>query len=101
MGPFYEAWANGGEEWERVMIRATACPRITPAFLEEAKRRLGPAIFDNEMNCEFLVAASGLFDVQALQQMFDGSPATDWAERLAIPAPGGNDTVAGAEAVLE
>ena len=48
------------------MIRATACPRITPAFLEEAKRRLGSALFDTEMNCEFLVTAGGLFDPTAL-----------------------------------
>jgi phage terminase large subunit-like protein len=100
IGPFYEAWSNGGEEWERVMIRASACPRINGAFLEEAKRRLGPALFDSEFNCEFLIAAGGLFDGQALERMFDGSLATDWAERLALPVPGGDDTVAGAEAVL-
>jgi phage terminase large subunit-like protein len=99
IGPFHEAWTSGGG-WERVLIRATACPRITPAFLEEAKRRLGPAIFDNEMNCEFLTTTGGLFDPVALGQMFDLLPATDWAMRLAIPAPSADDTVAGAEDVL-
>jgi hypothetical protein len=99
IGPFHEAWTSGGG-WERVLIRATACPRITPAFLEEVKRRLGPAIFDNEMNCEFLTTTGGLFDPVALGQMFDLLPATDWAERLAIPAPSEDDTMAGAEDVL-
>jgi hypothetical protein len=100
LGPFYETWSNGGEEWERIMIRATACPRITPAFLEEAKRRLGSALFDTEMNCEFLVTAGGLFDPTALAQMFGGTMPTDWAERLAAPSPEGLDVVQGAEAVL-
>jgi hypothetical protein len=100
VGPFYSAWNDEGNDWEKIMIRATACPRITPEFLEEAKRRLGPALFDNEFNCEFLTTTGGLFDPVALEQMFSLLPATDWAERLAIPAPSEDDTVAGAEDVL-
>jgi phage terminase large subunit-like protein len=100
VGPFHEIWSAGGEEWTRIMIRATACPRITQDFLNEAKLRLGPALFDNEFNCEFLLSAGGLFDPTALTEMFGGMPATDWAERLAVPAPEGDDVVTGAEAVL-
>jgi hypothetical protein len=42
-GPFHEAWERGGEEWERVLIRATACPRITRVFLEPLAGQSGGA----------------------------------------------------------
>src|SRR6266851_5151150 len=34
-GFFYEAWQNGGKDWERVQVPAAECPRIPQGFLEE------------------------------------------------------------------
>src|SRR5919204_2521369 len=39
-GWWYDAW-RGDEPWHRVEVPATACPRISPAFLDEEKRTLG------------------------------------------------------------
>ena len=38
-GFFYDTWANGGPEWERVQVRAEDCPRIRREVLEEERRR--------------------------------------------------------------
>ena len=40
-GWFYEAWEQGGNDWERYKVRADECPRITPAFLAQQKRTMG------------------------------------------------------------
>ena len=34
-GHFFEAWTSDGDDWERIMLRATDNPRMDPAFLEE------------------------------------------------------------------
>src|SRR5207248_6382988 len=39
-GFFYEAWA-GNEEWERVTVPATECPRIPKKFLAEEQQQMG------------------------------------------------------------
>src|SRR5437868_9588708 len=44
-GFFYDAWANGGADWERVEVAADRVPRIPAAFLEQERRGLGEAWF--------------------------------------------------------
>jgi len=78
---FWEAWQSEGEDWERYMVTAVECPRITPAFLAQERRTLPAAVFAAEYLCEFRVSSSNLFrpeDVDAaftdeLQEMiFEG-----------------------------
>jgi hypothetical protein len=52
-GAFFEAWQNGGPDWERVKVTAHDCPRISSAFLEEERRALGDWWFSQEYLCEF------------------------------------------------
>ena len=52
-GFFYEAWA-GSEEWERISVAATECPRIPAAFLEEERTAQGSDWFAQEYLCEFV-----------------------------------------------
>ena len=40
-GFFYENWAEGGDEWERVAVTAAECPRISASFLEEERQAAG------------------------------------------------------------
>jgi phage FluMu gp28-like protein len=61
-GFFWEAWEHGGEEWERIQVTATECPRITQEFLEEEMRNLGEQWYRQEYLCEFLDSVSGVFD---------------------------------------
>src|SRR5262245_3231604 len=51
-GWFYEAW-SGAEPWDRYRIVARDCPRITPPFLAEERRVLGPRWYAQEYECSF------------------------------------------------
>jgi hypothetical protein len=66
-GFFYENWAHGGEEWERVTVPATECPRIGAAFLEEERRQLGEIWFRQEYLCEFVDNGGRMFDRDVLE----------------------------------
>jgi hypothetical protein len=73
-GWFHEAWTKG-EGWERVQVKANECPRISPAFLAEEMAQLGPMIFSQEYNCEFVDAETSVFSTELIQQaLIDGEP---------------------------
>lgn len=60
-GHFFEEWTHGGESWERIMIPATECPRISPEFLEEERRALGDWWFKQEYLCVFTETIDQVF----------------------------------------
>ena len=59
-GHFFEAWAHM-REWEKVMIPATQCSRISPAFLDEERAALGEWFFRQEYLCEFVETGDSVF----------------------------------------
>lgn len=61
-GHFWEAWANGGPDWDRIAARATECPRITREFLAEEERTLGTWWFRQEYLCEFVEPEGQVFE---------------------------------------
>jgi len=52
-GFFYEAWANGGDDWQRIEVHAEQIPRIEPTFLAQERRCLGESFFRQEYECSF------------------------------------------------
>ena len=60
-GFFYDTWAHGGPEWERIEAPATECPRIPREFLEEERATMGERCFRQEYLCEFEDSVSGVF----------------------------------------
>lgn len=52
-GFFYDAWHDSAAPWQRFEVKAAEVSRIAPAFLEEEKRALGQAWFDQEYGCSF------------------------------------------------
>jgi len=52
-GFFHDAWANGGDDWTRVEVRASQCPRITREFLDEERRCLSESYYRQEYECSF------------------------------------------------
>ncbi len=60
MGFFYEEY-TGSNRWERLKIKATECPRISPDFLEEERQAMGDLFFDREYNCVFSEATDAVF----------------------------------------
>ncbi len=52
-GFFWDAWARGGDDWQRIEVPAQQIPRIAPAFLESERRALGETWFRQEYCCSF------------------------------------------------
>jgi phage FluMu gp28-like protein len=67
-GFFYEAWAQGGPEWERIQVTAEECRRIPREFLEEERAAMGERWFRQEYLCEFADSVSGVFDRDLVEQ---------------------------------
>lgn len=51
-GFFYEAWINE-DGWQKHMITAQQCSRISPEFLESERKSMPKAIFEAEYMCAF------------------------------------------------
>jgi hypothetical protein len=60
-GFFFEAWTEGGPEWERVQVTAAECSRIRPEFLDEERRVLGARIYQREYECVFSATDDAVF----------------------------------------
>jgi hypothetical protein len=61
-GFFYDAWANGGDSWERISVPATECARIPAAFLAKERANTSDRNFRQEYLCEFSAMVNGAFD---------------------------------------
>jgi hypothetical protein len=80
-GAFWDAWSGQGW-WHKVTVRADDCPRISAAFLERERIRLGP-LYPQEYEGEFLAAPGSLFAIEDLRALTDNPAIVD-----AFPAPG-------------
>jgi Terminase large subunit, T4likevirus-type, N-terminal len=69
-GWWHDAW-TGDEEWQRYQISASMCPRISPAFLAEERRALGPAFFSQEYECQFIATLDSVFSFEDIEAAFD------------------------------
>jgi len=77
-GFFYECWEHGGPEWLRVSVKATECPRIGAAFLEEERREMGAAWFQQEYMAEFVDNGSTVFARDVVEAAIDDEVAPLW-----------------------
>jgi hypothetical protein len=66
-GWFYEAFTRG-DGWQRVTVKGSECPRISPAFLKDELSALGPMRFSSEYQCEFLDSESSVFTSELIDQ---------------------------------
>jgi len=72
-GFFYETWTEADQDWMRVSVKATECPRISHSFLEQARRAMVQAKFSQEYLCEFTGDGTGYFDQHLIQDAVDES----------------------------
>ncbi len=79
-GFFYEVWAHGSAEWERVAAPATECPRIPRGFLEEQRATMGERWFRQEYLCEFAEAEDQVFSEETIARAVsdDVAPLKVW-----------------------
>jgi hypothetical protein len=60
-GWFWEAWERGGDDWQRFMVPASVCPRISAEFLQAERRAMSPLRYRSEYCCEFVDTEDQLF----------------------------------------
>ncbi len=77
-GFFYDRWAHGGPEWLRIGVKATECPRIGAAFLEEERREMGAAWFQQEYMGEFVDNGSAVFGRDVVEAAIDDDVEPLW-----------------------
>jgi hypothetical protein len=68
-GEFYRAWSEG-EGWTRVRVPASACPRLSKEFLAEERRELGPLVYSQEYELEFVDDAMCVFPTELIDRAF-------------------------------
>ncbi len=68
-GWWYDAWRSP-DDWYRVEVPATRCPRISPAFLAEERRSMGQWWFNQEFLCEFLDGETQAFRRADIEMAF-------------------------------
>jgi hypothetical protein len=72
-GFFHEAWEHGGEEWFRMSVPATECPRIAKDFLEGERRAMGTNLFEQEYMCSFVDNGTAMFGRDLVEAALDDS----------------------------
>ena len=65
-GWWFAAWEDE-PDWLKVEVPAALCPRISPAFLEQERRSLGPWWYRQEYECQFSDTTDQVFSHDVLQ----------------------------------
>jgi len=71
-GVFFDVWRNG-TGWDRFKVLAPDCPRITPEFLADERRSMGPRWFQQEYMCSFEHAEGAVFSHETLEAARQGN----------------------------
>jgi hypothetical protein len=58
-GWWWREWHSPSASWQRFLIKWDSCPRLTPAFIAEERRKFGTAWIQQEYECSF-TAMEGL-----------------------------------------
>lgn len=77
-GFFYEAWIGGDPMWHRVSVSAKDCPRISPEFLDEELRSMGPTKFKQEYELEFVDDLASAFPTDIIDRAFTNEVTPLW-----------------------
>ncbi len=83
-GFFFDSYRQR-DEWRYYEVPATACPRISPAFLAEERRHLGDWWFTQEYMCHFADADTAAFRREDVDAEGVGMPVVDMV-RAALEA---------------
>jgi hypothetical protein len=69
-GAWFEWWAHGGDSWEREEVPVSQCKRIDPTWLAEEKASMGPVMFSQEFECQFVDTDLQLFPSTLIERAF-------------------------------
>jgi phage terminase large subunit-like protein len=85
-GIFFNIWAHA-EEWTKLRVLTSQCPRVTPAFLETERRLLGEALFRREYLAEFSISERGYFDAHAIDRAYEAGRRITELRNVRDPRP--------------
>lgn len=69
-GWFWSAWTQDPEDdWYRVTVPATECPRLSEEFLAQERRRMGELWYRQEYECQFIDATHSIFKYELLNSL--------------------------------
>ena len=77
-GEFFRAWSEGGPEWVKVRVPASECGRLSPEFLAEEKRELGPLRYAEEYELAFNEADEAVFSSAMIDRAFTDAVRPLW-----------------------
>lgn len=70
-GWWWKQWTSGGQRWERVLVTADDCPRITAEFLAEERATIGEWLVRQEYFGEFVSAVDQVFGSAYIESAMD------------------------------
>ena len=70
-GFWFSEWTEGGDNWLRIEIPATECPRISAEFLQEEQKALGRWWYEQEYLCQFVEDEASLFTLDMLKAIIN------------------------------
>lgn len=86
-GWWFRSWQRDNN-WLKIEVPATECPRIDPAFLVEEQRELGDLAYRQEYCCEFIQLVDALFRPDDIAAAMAGSiTPLDLEQSSQPPAP--------------
>ena len=83
-GFLHQEYTEGGPDWRRIMITADQCPRISPEFLAEQRRRMPAGRYAAEYDCEFGDLEGAVFGYDDIQAALSGEVLPLWSTPATI-----------------
>jgi hypothetical protein len=78
IGFFWNRWSGGDNGWHKIKITADQCKRISPEFLAQELRELGPQKYATEYLAEFADDDFQMFSGKIIDMAFDNSVEPLW-----------------------
>ena len=69
-GQFFKSWTEGGEDWQRVRVSANRVSKIVATVSRRGTGELGPTLYRQEYELEFLSDAEALFNFNIIAAAF-------------------------------
>lgn len=69
-GHYYKIW-NENLTWEKFTLKASENPRISPEYLAEMKTTIGPYMYAQEFECEFVASETQLISHESILKALD------------------------------
>ena len=71
-GHYYKTWTDN-QAWEKFTLRASDNPRISPEYLAEMKASIGPYMYAQEFECEFVASDTQLISHESILKAHDNT----------------------------